>query len=280
VVNFFFTTDIINLSTEGTDPNYTVEFRDEAGTTTLTDTDGDGTVDTGILAGLGGTRNLNLCVTPKPGAPPVDNTQIVGTSFMDRRIRQQAVQSGIPGAIATPQRQTVLKTTRIGDGSSGANLLLVKRITNVTRRGTTIPGVNFGEVTNDPAAANDDDPGWAQIPLAGVLALSDNNPVQSGDEVTYTVYFLSNGTAPALDVSICDLIPGGTTFILNSLQLQNGNANPVSVGTFFTPLAPLPNNNSCPIQTNPNGAAIVDLGTVSNGAGANFGLIRFRVRVN
>lgn len=282
VTNLFFTTDIINLSTTGTDPNYTVEFRDADGTTVLTDTDGDGAVDTGILAALGGTRNLNLCVTPRPGAPPIDNTTIVGISFMDQRIRQQAVSEGIPGAVATPRPQTVLKITRIGEGggTGAANLLLVKRITNITRGGTVLPGVNFGEVINDPAAANDDDPGWAQIPLAGIITLPITNPVQSGDEVTYTVYFLSNGTTPALDVSICDLIPGGTTFIPNSLQLQNGNASPVSVGTFFTPLAPLPNNNSCPIQTNPNGAAIVDLGTVSNAAGSNFGFIRFRVRVN
>lgn len=283
VTNLFFTTDIINLTTTGTDPNYTVEFRDADGTTVLTDTDGDGAVDTGILAALGGTRNLNLCVTPKTGAPPTDNTTIVGTSFMDQRIRQQAVQGGIPGAVATPQAQTVLKITRIGEGGTGttnANLLLVKRITTITRGGTTLPGVNFNEVINDPAAANDDDPGWAQISLFGIITLPDTNPVQSGDEVTYTVYFLSNGTAPALDVSICDLIPGGTTFVPASLQVQNGNANPVAVGTFFTPLAPLPNNNSCPIQTNPNGATIVDLGTVSNTAGSNFGFIRFRVRVN
>jgi uncharacterized repeat protein (TIGR01451 family) len=282
VTNLFFTTDIINLSTTGTDPNYTLEFRDADGTTVLTDTDGDGAVDTGILAAFGGTRNLNLCVTPRPGAPPIDNTTIVGISFMDQRVRQQAVSEGIPGAVATPQPQTVLKITRIGEGggTGAANLLLVKRITNITRGGTVLPGVNFGEVINDPAAANDDDSGWAQIPLVGIITLPITNPVQSGDEVTYTVYFLSNGTTPALDVSICDLIPGGTTFIPNSLQLQNGNASPVSVGTFFTPLAPLPNNNSCPIQTNPNGAAIVDLGTVSNAAGSNFGFIRFRVRVN
>ncbi|MGQ9870893.1 DUF11 domain-containing protein [Leptodesmis sp.] len=282
VTNLFFTTDIINLSTTGTDPNYTVEFRDADGTTVLTDTDGDGAVDTGILAAFGGTRNLNLCVTPRPGAPPIDNTTIVGISFMDQRIRQQAVSEGIPEADATPQPRTVLKITRIGEGggTGAANLLLVKRITNITRGGTTLPGVNFEEVINDPAAANDDDSGWAQIPLAGIITLPITNPVQSGDEVTYTVYFLSNGTTPALDVSICDLIPGGTTFIPDSLQLKNGNADPVPVGTFFTPLAPLPNNNSCLIQTNPNGAAIVNLGTVSNTAGSNFGFIRFRVRVN
>ncbi len=281
VVNLFFTTDIINLTTEGTDPNYTVEFRDASGTNPLIDTDGDGAVDTGILAAFNGTGNFTLCVTPRPGAPPQDNTQIVGTSFMDRRIREQAVASGFPGADPIPTRQTVLKRTLI-DTATGttANLILVKRITNVTRNGSVLPGVNFGAIINDPNSTNDDDPGWAQIPLAGILALTDTNPVRSGDEVTYTVYFLANGTAPAIDTSICDLIPGGTTFVLNSSQVQLGNTNPVAGGNFFTPLAPLPDNNSCTIQTNPNGALITDLGTIPNTPGSNFGFIRFRVRVN
>lgn len=282
VNNLFFTTDIINLRAEGTDPNYTVEFRDASGTNALTDTDGDGAVDTGILAAFNGTGTFTLCVTPQPGAPPQDNTQIVGTSFMDQRIRQQAVASGFPGADPTPTRQTVLKRTLIDAAAPGttANFILVKRITNVTRNGNVLPGVNFGAVIDDPGSTNDNDPGWAQIPLAGILALTDANPVRSGDEVTYTVYFLANGTAPAIDTSICDLIPGGTTFVLNSSQVQLGSNSLTAGGNFFTPLAPLPDNNSCTIQTNPNGALITDLGTVPNTPGSNFGFIRFRVRVN
>jgi len=280
VINNFFTTDIINLATQGTDPNYTVQFRDAAGTTPLTDTDGDGRVDTGILAS-GETRTFTLCVTPQPGAPPQDNTQILGTSFLDQRIRQQAVASGFPGADPNPTVQTVLKRTFIDQaGSSAANLLLVKRITNVTRNGAVLPGVNFGTFIDDPGTTDDNDPGWSQIGLTGILALPVTNPVQSGDEVTYTVYFLSRGSAPAIDASICDLIPGNTTFVLNSSEIRFNNNNPVAGGDFFTPLAPLPPNNSCTIQTNPNGALISNLGTVSNVAGSNFGFIRFRVRVN
>ena len=282
VTNLFFTTDIINLSTVGTSPGYAVEFRDAAGTTVLTDTDGDGQVDTGILQ-PGQSITLSLCITPQPGAPARNETQIVTTSFLDQRVRQQAVQRGLPGANLTPTPSIpvlAITTLGTGNGTGTPNFVIVKRITNVTRNGAVLPGVNFGTVIDDPNDTNDNAAGFAQIPLTGVLALTTDNPVQSGDEVTYTVYFLSDGTAPALDTSICDLIPGATSFIPGSLELKLGNASPASTGTFYTPLAPLPANNSCPIQTNPNGAAIVDLGTVSNASGSNFGFIRFKVRIN
>ncbi|MDX2232687.1 MAG: hypothetical protein NW220_23860 [Leptolyngbyaceae cyanobacterium bins.349] len=288
VTNNFFTTDIVNLVATGTNPNYTTQFfRDAAGTVPLSDTDGDGQVDTGILQ-PGQSIDLFFCVTPGPGAllPDgsviVDTTTITGTSFMDREVRSQA-------GTGAPVPQSVVKTTsppRTSTGGGGGalpatpNLRLVKRITNVTRNGTVLPGVNFGTFIDDPGTTDDNAPGWSQTTLTGILELPTTNPVRSGDEVTYTVYFLSDGTAPVLDASICDLIPGGLTFIMNSLELGLANTAVTPIGDFFTPLAPLPANNSCPIQTNPNGATVANLGTVSNVAGSNFGFIRFRTRVN
>ncbi|PZV17224.1 MAG: hypothetical protein DCF22_03975 [Leptolyngbya sp.] len=278
VINNFFTTDIVNLVPTGTNPNYTAQFfQDEAGTLPLTDTDGDGQVDTGILAASGGFVDLFLCVTPAPGAIQpdgtilTDTTTITATSFMDRKVRAQA------GAGA-PVPQSVVKTTR--PSAAGADFKLVKRITNVIRNGAPLAGVNFGAVIDDPADTNDTAAGFAQIPLVGVTAVPVTTPVQSNDEVTYTVYFLSDGASPAIAVNICDLIPGGMSFIPGSLELKIGNAATLSGGNFYAPLAPLPNNNSCIIKTNPNGAAIYELGTVSNSAGSNFGFARFRVRVN
>jgi len=53
-------------------------------------------------------------------------------------------------------------------------------------------------------------------------------------------------------------------------------------GSFFTPLAPLPNGNACPAnaQTNANGSVVVNLGEVSSTLGQNFGFVRFRVRID
>ena len=287
VTNNFFTTDIVNLVPSGTNPNYTAQFfQDEAGTLPLTDTDGDGQIDTGILT-VGGSVDLFLCVTPAPGAIQpdgtilTDTTTITATSFMDREVRAQA------GAGA-PVPQSVVKTTRPSVAGAGTpDFKLVKRITNVIRNGAPLAGVNFGAVIDDPTDTNDTAAGFAQIPLVGVTAVPVSTPVQSNDEVTYTVYFLSDGASPAIAVNICDLIPGGLSFIPGSLELKIGSAaaffasastNPG--GNFYAPLVPLPNNNSCTIQTNPNGAAIYELGTVSNSAGSNFGFVRFRVRVN
>ncbi len=287
VTNNFFTTDIVNLVPTGTNPNYTAQFfRDEAGTLPLTDTDGDGLVDTGILA-VGGFVDLFLCVTPAPGAIQpdgtilTDTTTITATSFMDREVRAQA------GAGA-PVPQSVVKTTRPSTAGAGTpDFKLVKRITNVIRSGAPLAGVNFGTVIDDPTDTNDTAAGFAQIPLVGVTAIPITTPVQSNDEVTYTVYFLSDGASPAIAVNLCDLIPGGLSFIPGSLELKLGSAaaffaSPFATpgGNFYAPLAPLPNNNSCTIQTNPNGAAIYELGTVSNSPGSNFGFVRLRVRVN
>ena len=112
VTNNFFTTDIVNLTLSGTDPNYTVELRQGDGTTPLTDIDGDGAVDTGILQ-VNETASFTLCVTPQPGAPPQDNTLVSGTSFMDVRVRQQAIADGIPGVDPNPDIQSVEKITLI-----------------------------------------------------------------------------------------------------------------------------------------------------------------------
>jgi len=176
---------------------------------------------------------------------------------------------------------TVVRLT----GQSGqANLLLVKRITNVTRNGATLGGVNFGGFVDDPGATEDNNSGWTQLqPTAapvGIIALDINNPVSPGDEVEYTVYFLSNGAVSALATNVCDLIPAGTTLVSGSSQIRTNNTPAVSGGTVFTPLAPLPPNNSCLNQSNPNGAVIFNLSDLPNTPAGNVGFTRFRVRIN
>lgn len=112
VTNNFFTSDIINLTLDGTEADFAVELRDAAGTAALTDTDGDGVVDTGILL-PGESRDFTLCVTPQEGAPSQDVTVVSGTSLLDTTIRQQAVEDGLPGADPDPDVQSVVKTTLI-----------------------------------------------------------------------------------------------------------------------------------------------------------------------
>lgn len=250
ITNNFFTNDIINLQGD-------VLAAD--GVTALPNSD----------AAIGDTLPDTDVLRPRQSRQITITGTVNAFSFMEQRVRGTATARAINcGAPTTPPTGVA------------PNLILVKRITNVVRNGAVLPGVTFGNFVDDPNSTTDNDPGWSQIPLVGIIALPIENPVRSGDEVTYTVYFLSNGGAPVLDTNLCDQIPGGTTFVPGSLELRLANNPVTAVGEFFTPLAPLPANNSCTVQTNPNGATVTELGTIPNDAGSNFGLIRFRVRVN
>lgn len=100
VTNLFFTNDIIELTTSNTAANYTVQLLDSGGTA-LTDSDGDGKVDTGTLT-PNQVKNFILRVTPNAGAAPTDSTRVNATSLMDSKVA--------PGTIAT---LFVTKTTNI-----------------------------------------------------------------------------------------------------------------------------------------------------------------------
>ena len=200
-------------------------------------------------------------------------------------VNQGLVQgSGIPGANTDDPRTpevndpTVTPLTPLTPPPTEPNLRLIKRITSATRDGVLLSGIDFSRFVDDPDDSDDNAPGWSQLSLIGAYQLGSETPLQSGDEVEYTIYFLSDGSTPANNIQFCDLIPDGTTFVPGSIQATIGTV-PVE-GNFLSPLAPLPTGNACPDQTNPNGAVTVNLGNISNAAGSNFGFIRFRVRIN
>jgi uncharacterized repeat protein (TIGR01451 family) len=172
-------------------------------------------------------------------------------------------------------------------------LRLVKRITNVTRNGTAISGVNFNSfISADPT--NDTATGWPANLLLGVPNIS--APLQSGDEIEYTIYFLSDGAAPIDNLKFCDPIPPQTTFMPDSFGSGSGirlnlagsarsltNLPDTDEGAFFSSLVPPSGkfaSNVCPSPNNPDGSALVNLETLSNTSGANFGFVRFRVKIN
>ncbi|MGB7443683.1 MAG: hypothetical protein WA919_21680 [Coleofasciculaceae cyanobacterium] len=183
-------------------------------------------------------------------------------------------------------------------------LLLVKRI-------TAINGVDFTEVVDDPSSTNDNHPYWPISSLRGVI----DGVVLPGDEVEYTIYFLSSGGRSVTNVSICDPIPENTTFLptaFNGLTPTEGliganlgialalDSNNMSTsptvyltnvadgdrGQFFSPEMIPPS--SCSGGNN-NGTVVVDVVTspdtlphaTAPGTPANsFGFIRFRTQVN
>ena len=156
-------------------------------------------------------------------------------------------------------------------------LRLVKRITATTRAGVQ---TRFDRFVDDPNDLNDTAPGWSQLSPVGIIRGDRANPLQSGDEIEYTIYYLSDGTQSLFGASICDAVPSNTKFIRESQVMRSGNAQPTPGGVFFSPLAPLPPNNACTDRRNLTGSAIFDLGTVPNTPANNVGFARFRVRID
>ncbi len=173
------------------------------------------------------------------------------------------------------------------------NLRFVKRISNAFRNNAPLRIANFNTFIDDPNDSNDNAPGWSQLSPSGVISLSSQSGLQSGDEVEYTLYFLSDGTQSIQNARFCDLIPDDTAFVPDSFGVGSGvllglagtntsvtNAADTDRGSFFSALSPLPAGNSCINQTNRNGAVILNVGNLPQATGSNFGFVRFRVRLN
>ncbi len=178
-------------------------------------------------------------------------------------------------------------------GETSPRLRLVKRITSITRSDRPIPGVNFNRFFDDPNDENDNVFPANQRPV-GITQLESGESLESGDEVQYTIYFLSDGNQPVTNVRVCDPIPEGTSFIPNSFGSGQGilvnqggedttqtNRGDGDQGRFFSPLAPLNNvNPPCPNPQEPKGAVFVELGDVPTTEPNNVGFVRFWVKVD
>jgi uncharacterized repeat protein (TIGR01451 family) len=141
--------------------------------------------------------------------------------------------------------------------ASDPKLLLVKRITAIN------PGqpdaIQFNNFVNDGSPTDDEAPNWPD---------SDGNPsnnnnnintylrgatsvdkIKPGDEVEYTIYFLSNGDAEAKNIKICDVVPDNMTFVANSYRTNFGMALALNA----TALPPTTKNLSNAIGDNDEG---------------------------
>jgi uncharacterized repeat protein (TIGR01451 family) len=195
--------------------------------------------------------------------------------------------------------------------ASDPNLLLVKRITAIN---PSQPGaVQFDDFVKDSNTNDDPDPLWPDpnLYLRGAI---NAGKVKPGDEVEYTVYFLSNGDANAKEVKICDVVPDHMTFVKNAYGVELGiglgfdstvlptepnlklsNLLNDDRGEFYAPGTNPPANLCKKVDSagnlvnvngtnNDNGAVIIKLPNLSkaNIAGDptdSYGFIRFRAKV-
>ncbi|WP_445727657.1 Ig-like domain-containing protein [Kamptonema formosum] len=180
------------------------------------------------------------------------------------------------GASSTPAAVTIPVTA-----PPKANLRLVKRITRIN-------STTFNDLASDPADPDDKASGWPSNYLLGKI---DGGKILPGDEIEYTIYFLSDGGATANNVTICDLVPRNLTFIpggisvfVNGSQLSYTDAGDGDGGQFYTAGTSLPA--SCrkgnEIPQNTNGAVVVNLGNIPSATGStpsnSYGFVRFRAK--
>lgn len=208
------------------------------------------------------------------------------------------------------------RLTSVGYSNNAARLALVKRITNILPNRNN---VDFNHFIEDGIANNDDNhPRWPSDRDVYLRGQIKGLTVEPGDEIEYTVYFLSNGGTNAKNVTFCDAIPDHTTFLKHTYGTEvgialglNSNGLPTShnlelsnllndelndnQGEFYAPgkTPPAfckqhdPNNPPAliPVSNNPNGAVVVNLNAplpfaTNSGVPTNsYGFIRFRVKV-
>lgn len=178
------------------------------------------------------------------------------------------------------------------------NVVLLKRITAIN--GVPIP---FDGPQNQEEADVE-----GLFPANFLGGTVDGGETRPGDEIEYTIYFVSNGDRPAETVAFCDLVPEFTTFNatafntdpatqdaggipgadrgivlgLGSDELSMTNVADSDRGVYVQPGDPTGLDCGGP---NANGAVVVFIGDVPNANGnpnpnISYGFVRFRARVN
>ncbi|MEH2183144.1 hypothetical protein [Nostoc sp.] len=258
------------------------------------------------------TGTVGTVFTDADSAGATNNPPTLGNSFL--QITDNGVNIGNnPTSTADddPTLFTVLNTV-----SSNPKLLLIKRITRLNNQdltdivdGRSDVATNASNYVPEPYATNDSDPKWSVGYLRGLI---NAGTVKPGDELEYTIYFLSNGLGNATNVKFCDLVPTNVNFIPTAfngmtpsdgglpgadqgIALAIGSTTPTVYltnvadsdrGRFYTA-----NDSATPSYcgTNTNGAVVVNITVPSfpnlpaaTGAGTpanSYGFVRFRAKV-
>ncbi|MEM6590861.1 MAG: SdrD B-like domain-containing protein, partial [Cyanobacteria bacterium P01_C01_bin.73] len=177
------------------------------------------------------------------------------------------------------------------------NVVLLKRITAINNVAIAFDG------PQTPEEDEVDDLFPANF-LAGTV---DGGETRPGDEIEYTIYFISNGDRAAESVAFCDLVPEYTTMVstafnaapatqdnggipgadrgivlgLGSDEFSMTNVADGDRGVYVQPGDPTGLDCGGP---NSNGAVVVFIGDIPNASGnpnpnTSYGFVRFRARV-
>lgn len=204
------------------------------------------------------------------------------------------------------------RITSVGENNNGEpELILVKRITAINGDRTQNPRDNTTLNTFMDGSGDDDND--SQWPTNFLLGAIDAGQVMPGDEVEYTIYFLSKGETQANNVKMCDRIPNNLTYVLNAYNSDPpAPGGTVGSGRGILVLLDRPTdpNDNVPLAytnfgdgdqalfhpvgqtlpshcngSNDNGAVVVNLGGLPNATAAgtptdSYGFFRFKATVD
>ncbi|MEH2215222.1 hypothetical protein [Nostoc sp.] len=258
------------------------------------------------------TGTVGTVFTDADSAGATNNPPTLGNPFL--QITDNGINTGNnPASTADddPTLFTVLNTV-----SSNPKLLLIKRITRLNNQdltdivdGRSDVATNANNYVPEPYATDDNESKWPAGYLRGLI---NAGTVKPGDELEYTIYFLSNGLGNATNVKFCDLVPTNVSLIptaFNGMTPNDGglpgadrgialaigsntptlyltNVGDSDRGYFYTA-----NDSGTPSYcgTNTNGAVVVNITVPSfpnlpaatgSGTPANsYGFVRFRAKV-
>jgi fimbrial isopeptide formation D2 family protein/uncharacterized repeat protein (TIGR01451 family) len=228
--------------------------------------------------------------------------------FLTTRDTDSLAISGLPSG----SRVTSVGENNNGPVATSPNVILVKRITKLNGLATN---PNDGTVLNifkdDLNTTQDNHPNWPTSGGSYLLGAINGGLVKASNQVEYTIYFLSTGTATAKSVQICDRIPPHQSFVsgaFNSLTAAPNSAPASPPGDrgiaasqggttyaytnigdgdsarYYPPGSTLPSACTQPALTEDNGAIVINLGDITNSTGSgtpsgSFGFVRFRTQV-
>jgi uncharacterized repeat protein (TIGR01451 family) len=175
-------------------------------------------------------------------------------------------------------------------------LVLVKRVTKI---GTTAITTTIDDTRATTTATNDNQLKW---PLANssngispvLVGSIDTAKASPGEEIEYTIYFLSAGNAPIKSMNICDLVPANTTYVTGSGQISFNGAAASSLSNEYLPAGAVANTAGIGLCKTPRNPAINSLTAAENPRGLvwvkiddyqtplapfDYGYIRFRALV-
>jgi uncharacterized repeat protein (TIGR01451 family) len=133
------------------------------------------------------------------------------------------------GGISSTSTPVIITNSDTPAATTSPNVLLVKRLTAINSTKLTLDGSSLATYIDEPLNPYDDntitiptqltptDPPkdtdkWPD-PTTTLIGGINGGNVKPGDEIEYTIYFLSGGDAEAKKVLLCDRVPSSVSFI-------------------------------------------------------------------